>query len=43
LDAIFKNQGYGTELGPGSNDGGIDLRLYENTTRPELVTVVQAK
>lgn len=43
LDAIFKNQGYRTELGPGSNDGGIDLRLYENTARPELVTIVQAK
>jgi hypothetical protein len=43
LDAIFKNQGYRTELGTGSNDGGIDLRLYENTARPELVTIVQAK
>ena len=28
LDAIFRNQGYRTELGPGSNDGGIDLRIY---------------
>lgn len=43
LDAIFKNQGYYTELGLGRNDGGVDLRLYQNRAIPELVTLVQAK
>jgi hypothetical protein len=43
LDAIFKNQGFYTELGSGRNDGGIDLRLYQSHSIPELVTLVQAK
>lgn len=43
LDAIFRNQGFRTELGSGSNDGGVDLRLYQSEGLPELVTLVQAK
>jgi restriction system protein len=43
LDAIFKNQGFYTELGTGGNDGGVDLRLYQNRAIPEIVTLVQAK
>lgn len=43
LDAIFKNQGYRTELGPGRNDGGVDLRIYQHQAIPEVVTLVQAK
>ncbi|MEM9409869.1 MAG: restriction endonuclease [Planctomycetota bacterium] len=43
LDAVFRNQGFHTELGPGSNDGGVDIRLYRNEVTPELVTLVQAK
>ena len=43
LDSIFKNQGFHTELGPGSNDGGVDLRLYQDRAIPEIVTLVQAK
>lgn len=43
LDAIFKNQGFYTELGTGRNDGGVDLRLYQNRAIPEVVTLVQAK
>lgn len=43
LDAIFMNQGFYTELGPGRNDGGVDLRLYQSRSIPELVTLVQAK
>jgi hypothetical protein len=43
LDAIFKNQGFRTEIGPGGNDGGVDLRLYQNAAMPELVSFVQAK
>ena len=43
LDAIFKNQGYHTELGPGSGDGGVDLRLVQKDSVGELITLVQAK
>jgi len=43
LDAMFKNQGYYTELGKGRDDGGVDLRLYQNRAIPEIVTLVQAK
>jgi restriction system protein len=43
LDAIFKNQGFYTELGTGTNDGGVDIRLYQNRAIPEIVTLVQAK
>jgi restriction system protein len=43
LDAVFKNQGFRTELGPGGGDGGIDIRLYQSETIPEIVTLVQAK
>jgi hypothetical protein len=43
LDSIFRNQGFHTELGPGTNDGGVDIRLYQSQAIPQLVTVVQAK
>ncbi len=43
LDAIFKNQGFHTELGPGTDDGGVDIRLYQDRAIPEVVTIVQAK
>lgn len=43
LDAVFKNQGFITELGKGRNDGGVDLRIYQNVAVPEMVTLVQAK
>lgn len=43
LDSVFRNQGFRTELGPGSNDGGVDIRLYQSEAIPEIVTVVQAK
>jgi hypothetical protein len=43
LDAVFRNQGFRTELGPGTNDGGIDIRLYQSQSLPQMVTVVQAK
>lgn len=28
LDAVMRNNGYRTELGPGAGDGGVDIRLY---------------
>lgn len=43
LDSVFRNQGFRTELGSGRDDGGIDLRLYQSETIPEIVTLVQAK
>jgi hypothetical protein len=43
LDAVFRNQGFRTELGSGTNDGGIDIRLYQSQSLPQMVTVVQAK
>lgn len=43
LDSVFRNQGFRTELGPGGDDGGIDIRLYQSESIPEIVTLVQAK
>jgi hypothetical protein len=43
LDAVFRNQGFRTELGSGTNDGGVDIRLYQSQSIPLMVTVVQAK
>ena len=43
LDAIFRNNGFVTELGPGQGDGGVDIRLYSNDIISEAVTLVQAK
>jgi hypothetical protein len=43
LDAVFRNQGFRTELGTGGNDGGVDIRLYQNESLPQMVTLVQAK
>lgn len=43
LEVVFQNNGYRTVLGPGSNDGGVDLRLYSNDLVSESITLVQAK
>jgi hypothetical protein len=43
LDAVFRNNGYRTVLGPGSGDGGVDIRLYGNDVIGEIVTLVQAR
>ena len=43
LEVVFQNNGYRTLLGKGSNDGGVDLRLYTNDIVGESVTLVQAK
>jgi hypothetical protein len=36
LDAIFKNQGFHTQIGPGRGDRGIDHRLYQSEGSPRL-------
>lgn len=43
LDAVFRNNGYRTVLGPGIGDGGVDIRLYGNDVVGEVLTLVQAK
>ncbi len=43
LDAAFQAQGFRTELGPGSADGGIDIRLYQHDVIGEIQTLVQVK
>lgn len=43
LEAVFRNQGYITELGPGSGDGGVDLRLIQKDSIGKFLTLVQAK
>lgn len=43
LAAVFKNQGFYTELGPGTGDGGVDIRLIQKDSIGQLVTLVQAK
>ena len=43
ISEVFKNQGYQTVLGPGTNDGGVDLRLYQKDEIDQIVTLVQIK
>lgn len=43
LSRIFQNQGYKVLLGPGGNDGGIDLRLWQTDPIGDVLTLVQAK
>ena len=43
VESIFRNQGFKTELGPGGDDGGIDLRLLSHDSIGPVVTLVQVK
>lgn len=43
LGSVFAARGWRTELGPGSGDGGIDLRLWQSDPIGDLLTVVQVK
>jgi hypothetical protein len=43
INAVFKNQGYTTHIGPGSGDDGVDIHLYQHDRISELVTLVQLK
>jgi restriction endonuclease Mrr len=43
LEAVFRNQGFYTELGPGWGDQGVDLRLIQKDSVGEILTLVQAK
>ena len=43
LSRVFLNQGFTTELGPGTGDGGIDIRLWQRGPLGDVLTLVQAK
>lgn len=43
ISELFRNQGYQTELGPGTGDGGVDLKLYQKDEIDQIVTLVQVK
>ena len=43
LFRVFQNQGFQAELGPGSGDGGIDIRLLQRDPLGDMMTLVQAK
>jgi hypothetical protein len=43
LDSVFRNNGYNTKLGPGTGDGGVDIRLYHKDAIGDVLTLVQAK
>lgn len=43
MASVFQNQGFRAVLGPGSHDGGVDIRLYQHDAVGEMLTLVQAK
>jgi hypothetical protein len=43
LYRIFQNQGFEPELGPGRDDGGVDLRMWQRDPIGDILTLVQAK
>ena len=43
LAALLGSQGYEVELGPGRNDGGVDIRLLQRDPIGDILTLVQAK
>ena len=43
LFRIFQNQGFEAELGPGSGDGGVDVRFFQRGPLRDLMTLVQVK
>ena len=43
LFRVFQSQGFTCELGPGSNDGGVDIRILQRDPLGDVLTLVQAK
>lgn len=43
LFRIFQNHGFQAELGPGSGDGGVDVRFFQRGPLGDVMTLVQAK
>lgn len=40
---FFNRQGFEIELGPGSNDGGVDVRVYNKEERSKPYIIIQCK
>lgn len=43
VSSIFEARGWRTEIGPGSGDGGVDVRLWQADPLGEILTLVQVK
>ena len=43
ISSIFSARGWRTELGPGSGDKGVDLRIWQRDPIGDLLTLVQVK
>jgi len=43
LSRIFRTQGFEPVLGPGTGDGGVDIRLIQRDPLGDVLTLVQAK
>ncbi len=43
IHELFKNQGYESELGAGSGDGGVDVKIYKKDEIDQIVTLIQVK
>lgn len=43
VSSVFAARGWRTELGPGSGDGGVDLRIWQTDPIGDLLTLVQIK
>lgn len=43
VSSIFAARGWRTQLGPGTGDGGVDLRIWQEDPLGELLTLVQVK
>ena len=43
IAALMESQGYQVELGPGSGDGGVDVRLLQRDPIGDVMTLVQVK
>ena len=40
LSRVFQGQGFRTELGPGSGDGGVDVRVWQRDPIGDILTLV---
>jgi Restriction endonuclease len=43
VSSIFNARGWRTEVGPGTGDGGVDLRMWQEDPLGDLLTLVQVK
>ncbi len=40
---LMESQGYDVDIGPGTNDGGVDIRLLQRDPLGDILTLVQVK